>query len=104
RMGDHVLVYGSGTTGLLMAQLAPRAGAAPVTITGINPDRLVTAAQAGIEHRYTSAGDADRAERDVVIDRTGSIAAIEDGLPRVIVGGVFQHFGVAHADATARHP
>ncbi|HEY1615983.1 MAG TPA: zinc-binding dehydrogenase, partial [Streptosporangiaceae bacterium] len=103
RMGDHVLVYGSGTMGLLMAQLAPRAGAASVTVVDVNPDRLVTAAEVGIEHRHTSAGDADRAEWDVVIDCTGSIAAIEDGLPRVMAGGVFQHFGVAPADATARY-
>ena len=103
RMGDHVLVYGSGTMGLLMAQLAPRAGAASVTIVDVNPDRLVTAAEVGIEHRYASAGDADRAEWDVVIDCTGNIAAIEDGLPRVKAGGVFQHFGVAPADATARY-
>ena len=39
----------------------------------------------------------------MVIDCTGSIAAIEDGLPRVMAGGVFQHFGVAPADATARY-
>jgi len=103
RMGDHVLVYGSGTMGLLMAQLAPRAGAASVTVVDVNPDRLVTAAEVGIEHRYPSADDADRAEWDVVIDCTGSIAAIEDGLPRVMAGGVFQHFGVAPADATARY-
>ena len=103
RMGNHVLVYGSGTMGLLMAQLAPRAGAASVTIIDVNPDRLVTAAEVGIEHRYTSAGHADRAEWDVVIDCTGSIAAIENGLPRVMAGGVFQHFGVAPADATARY-
>src|ERR1700730_12519644 len=90
RIADHVLVYGSGTMGLLMAQLAPRAGAASVTITDVNPDRLVTAAQDGIEHRYPSAGDADRAECAVVIDCPGSIAAIEDGPPRVMAGGVFQ--------------
>src|SRR3984893_11959222 len=101
RMGDHVLVYGSGTMGLLMAQLAPRAGAGSVTIIDVNPDRLVTAAQVGIEHRYTSAGDADRAEWDVVIDCTGSIAAIQDGLPRVSAGGGFHHLGAAPPGAHA---
>src|SRR4029077_10661314 len=87
----------------LMAQLAPRAGAASVTVVDVNPDRLVTAAEVGIEHRYTSADDAGRAEWDVVIDCTGSIAAIEDGLPRVMAGGVFQHFGVGPPAATARY-
>ena len=38
----------------------------------------------------------------MVIDCTGVVAAIEDGLTRVRRGGVFQQFGVAPADATAR--
>ncbi len=35
KMGEHYLIYGSGTMGLLMAQLAPRAGAASVTIVDL---------------------------------------------------------------------
>ena len=101
RMGDHVLVYGSGTMGLLMAQLATRAGAASVTIVDLNEDRLNTAAECGIELRYTSADDADREKWDVVIDCTGNIRAIEDGLTRVKPAGFFQDFGVAPADKKA---
>ncbi len=103
RLGDHVLVYGSGTMGLLMAQLAPRTGAASVTIIDVNADRLLTAADVGIEHRFVSADEADRSEWDVVIDCTGNVRAIEDGLPRVKAGGTFQHFGVAAADAAAKY-
>lgn len=103
RIGDHVLVYGSGTMGLIMAQLAPRAGAASVTIVDINERRLLTAAEVGIEHRHTSAEEAERTQWDVVIDCTGNIAAIEDGLRRVKAGGTFQHFGVASADAVGRY-
>ena len=101
RIGDHVLIYGSGTMGLLMAQLAPRTGAASVTIVDINEARLQVAADVGIEHRSTSVDDSDRTEWDVVIDCTGSIRAIEDGLGRVKAGGTFQHFGVAPAEAKA---
>lgn len=101
RMGDHVLVYGSGTMGLLMAQLATRAGAASVTIVDLNEDRLNTAAECGIELRYTSADHADREKWDVVIDCTGNIRAIEDGLTRVKPAGFFQDFGVAPADKKA---
>lgn len=101
RMGDHVLIYGSGTMGLLMAQLAPRAGAASVTVIDINRDRLSAAADVGVEHYHTSADDAERDKWDVVIDCTGNVRAIEDGLRRVKAGGVFQHFGVAPADAVA---
>lgn len=103
RIGDHVLVYGSGTMGLIMAQLAPRAGAASVTIVDTNAERLRTAADVGIEQRFTGADDADRREWDVVIDCTGNVRAIEDGLPRVKAGGTFQHFGVAPTEAKARY-
>ncbi len=103
RIGDHVLVYGSGTMGLLMAQLAPRAGAASVTIVDLNADRLQTAAEVGVKHRVVSADDAELDEWDVVIDCTGSVRAIEDGLGRVKTGGTFQHFGVAPTEARAQY-
>lgn len=101
RIGDHILVYGSGTMGLLMAQLAPRTGAASVTVVDTNPDRLRAAEECGIELRYTTADQADREKWDVVIDCTGNIRAIEDGLARVKPAGYFQNFGVAPADRTA---
>lgn len=103
RLGDHVLVYGSGTMGLLMAQLAPRAGAASVTIVDLNEERLVTATEVGVEQAYTSADEAERGLWDVVIDCTGNIRAIEDGLPRVKPGGTFQHFGVAPTEAVVNY-
>lgn len=103
RMGDHVLVYGAGTMGLLMAQLARIAGAASITVVDLNPDRLTVAAECGIELRYTSADEADRDKWDVVIDATGNIKAIEDAVTRVKPAGYFQDFGVAPADQTARY-
>lgn len=102
RIGDHVLIYGAGTMGLLMAQLATRAGAATVSIIDLNEDRLGVAAECGIELRYTSAGDADREKWDVVIDCTGNLRAIEDAITRVKPAGFFQDFGVAPADGMAK--
>ncbi|MDF2989735.1 MAG: zinc-dependent alcohol dehydrogenase family protein [Microbacterium sp.] len=102
-MGSHYLVYGSGTMGLLMAQLAPRAGAASVTIVDTNPARLEAARELGIVDALTSADDAARDRWDVVIDCTGNIRAIEDGLARVKPGGHFQHFGVAPTEARAEY-
>src|SRR5699024_12609876 len=102
RMGDHVLVYGAGTMGLLMAQLAKIAGAATTTVVDLNPDRLTAAAECGIQWRYTSADEADRDKWDVVIDATGNIRAIEGAITRVKPAGYFQDFGVAPADETAR--
>lgn len=103
KMGEHYLIYGSGTMGLLMAQLAPRAGAASVTIVDINEGRLATAREVGITNTFGNANQAQREKWDVVIDCTGNIRAIEDGLPRVKAGGTFQHFGVAPAEALANY-
>lgn len=102
RLGEHYLVYGAGTMGLMMAQLAPRAGAASVTVVDRNASRLEVAKEVGIELLATSADEMKRAGGyDVVIDCTGVVAAIEDGLKRVRRGGTFQQFGVAPTDAKA---
>lgn len=101
RIGDHVLVYGAGTMGLMMAQLAPRAGAASVTVVDLNEQRLQAAGQVGVERCLTSADEADRSGWDVVIDCTGNIRAIEDGLTRLKPAGYFQNFGVAPTEQTA---
>lgn len=103
KMGEHYLIYGAGTMGLLMAQLAPRAGAASVTVVDLNETRLQAARDVGVENVFARADEAGREKWDVVIDCTGAIPAIEDGLPRVKAGGTFQHFGVAPAEAMANY-
>ena len=51
----------------------------------------------------TSADDLPREYGwSTVVDCTGAVAAIEDGLSRVDRGGTFQAFGVARGDAIAR--
>jgi len=90
--------------GLMMAQLAPRAGAASVTVVDRNPSRLEAAQEVGVEQVTTSADDVRRPGGwDTVIDCTGVVAAIEDGLRRVRRGGTFQQFGVAPTDARATY-
>ena len=102
-MGDHYLIYGAGTMGLMMMELAKRAGAASVSMDDLNPARLQTARELGCSAAVASADELDRPRGwDNVIDCTGVVAAIEDGLPRVIKGGTFQQFGVANEDAVAR--
>lgn len=100
RMGEHYLVYGAGTMGLMMAQLAPRAGAASVSLVDRLPTRLDAARDVGVDAVGRSADDLLRPGGwDVVIDCTGAPAAIEDGLARVRRGGTFQQFGVAATEA-----
>ncbi len=102
RLGEHYLIYGAGTMGLMMAQLAPRAGAASVTVVDRNPDRLRAAREVGIDQLAESAEEVARTGGwDVVIDCTGAVGAIEDGLGRVRRGGTFQQFGVAPTEARA---
>src|SRR5690606_11221712 len=102
RLADHYLVYGAGTMGLIMAELAKRCGAASVSVVDLNPARLETAGQLGGVATATSAEELTRPRGwDVVIDCTGAEAAIQDGLRRVGKGGTFLQFGVASYDTRA---
>jgi 2-desacetyl-2-hydroxyethyl bacteriochlorophyllide A dehydrogenase len=102
QLGGHVLIYGSGTMGLMMLELAKRVGAASVDIIDLNDDRLVTAKQLGVT---SSANSADELEMprgwDLVIDATGNARAIQDGIGRVGKGGTFLQFGVSDYSARA---
>ncbi|MGH3663987.1 MAG: zinc-dependent alcohol dehydrogenase family protein [Micromonosporaceae bacterium] len=102
RLGEHYLVYGAGTMGLMMAQLARHAGAASVSVVDINTGRLEVARQLAADAVARTADEFDRPQGwEVVVDCTGAVPAIEDGLRRVRRGGTFQVFGVAAADAIA---
>jgi 2-desacetyl-2-hydroxyethyl bacteriochlorophyllide A dehydrogenase len=96
QLGAHVLIYGSGTMGLMMLELAKRTGAASVDIVDINSQRLVTAVELGCSAAAVSADELDRPLGwELVIDATGADAAIQDGLSRVAPAGTFLQFGVA---------
>ena len=96
QLGAHVLIYGSGTMGLMMLELAKRTGAASVDMVDVNEERLATARALGCGATATSAGRIERPRGwEVVIDATGNAAAIQDGLERVGKGGTFLQFGVA---------
>ena len=101
-LGSHYLIYGAGTMGLMMLQLAVAAGAASVSVVDLNTDRLQVARTLGADAVATNADEFARPHGwEVVIDCTGAIPAIEDGLTRVRRGGTYQQFGVAPGDATA---
>ncbi|CAM2948039.1 MULTISPECIES: zinc-dependent alcohol dehydrogenase family protein [Streptomyces] len=96
QLGSHVLIYGSGTMGLMMLELAKRTGAASVDIVDLNPDRLATARTLGCSAAAAGADELDRPGGwDLVVDATGNAAAIQDGLGRVAKAGTFLQFGVA---------
>lgn len=96
RPGEHYLIYGAGTMGLMMAALVRTAGAASVSVVDPNEERLAFAESFGVDAAVPDAGRLGRAPGfEVVVDATGVIAAIEDGLGRVRRGGTFLQFGVA---------
>lgn len=102
RLGAHVLIYGSGTMGLMMLELAKRTGAASVDVVDVNPERLATARLLGCDRTAGSAQEIARPRGwEVVVDATGNAAAIQDGLQRVGRGGTFLQFGVADYAARA---
>ncbi|WP_399092626.1 zinc-dependent alcohol dehydrogenase family protein [Streptomyces sp. BBFR2] len=102
RPGEHYLIYGAGTMGLMMAALVRTAGAASVSVVDLNADRLAFAESFGVDAAVTDASALGRAPGfEVVIDATGVVAAIEDGLGRVRRGGTFLQFGVADPARTA---
>jgi threonine dehydrogenase-like Zn-dependent dehydrogenase len=103
KIGDKFLIYGAGTMGLMLLMLAERAGALSVTVVEPNDARRHRAAELGATKALVDAAQLDDTYRfDVVMDATGVIAAIEDGLYRVRPGGTFLQFGVASYRATAK--
>ncbi|GLW47099.1 alcohol dehydrogenase [Streptomyces sp. NBRC 14336] len=102
RLASKVLIYGSGTMGLMMLELAKRTGAASVEVVDVNPERLATAEKLGCTRTALSADELGRPEGwDVVVDATGNAAAIQDGLERVAKAGTFLQFGVSDYATTA---
>ncbi|WP_112265381.1 zinc-dependent alcohol dehydrogenase family protein [Lentzea terrae] len=100
QMASRVLIYGSGTMGLMMLQLGKLTGASSIEVVDLNAERLETAVKLGVSAVAGSANELDRPEGwDVVIDATGNEKAIQDGLGRVAKGGTFLQFGVSDYSA-----
>jgi len=100
QMGNRVLIYGAGTMGLMMLQLAKHAGAVSVEVVDVNTDKLEVARALGCDAAVTNADELGRPYGwELVVDATGNARAIQDGLGRVDRGGTFLQFGVASDSA-----
>jgi 2-desacetyl-2-hydroxyethyl bacteriochlorophyllide A dehydrogenase len=97
--GESTLIVGGGTMGLILAVLLDLRGVGPITVVELDPGRRALApALVGVD----ACGPDDLGDREweLVIDATGSSAAIEASLDRVAPGGTFLVFGVASPHAT----
>jgi D-arabinitol dehydrogenase (NADP+) len=105
RPGSSALVFGAGPTGLLLAQLIARGGAASVTVAASSAFKLTRAEELGIDATYLMdradlAGDraklmaASPGGYDIVVDATGSPAVSEQCVPLTRSGGTVMFYGV----------
>lgn len=109
--GAHVLVFGAGPTGLLMAQLLKKyAGARRVVVAAPSQHKLDLAARHGADltvrldrsdpaaARDTLLADAPSGF-DIVIDATGAIPVLEQAIGLTRSGGTLMVYGMAAEDA-----
>ncbi|MFV0252415.1 MAG: alcohol dehydrogenase catalytic domain-containing protein [Beutenbergiaceae bacterium] len=98
-IGRRVAIFGGGTMGLAMLQLALLAGAASVDVIERAAFKHEAALGLGAQSAVLSAEELDHTW-DVVIDATGNPAAITEGIARTGRGGTFLQFGVSSPQAT----
>lgn len=109
-LGQSVLVMGAGTIGLLVMQLAGRAGAGKVLVTEMVKSRLAMADRLGADGVYNPARDDLRSIKkvtgegpDVVFECTGVEAAMNDALRLVTRGGRVMLVGMSLEPVTLSH-
>ena len=113
RPGSSALVFGAGPTGLLLAQLIARGGAASVTVAASSAFKLKRAEDLGLDatflmDRADLAGDAAKLKAasgggfDIVVDATGSAAVSEQCVPLTRSGGTVMFYGVTEPEDLVR--
>lgn len=109
--GDDVLMFGTGPTGLLLAQLLKHAGAANLVVVASDPRKLAVAQNLGAD--YTVAMDRGNYEVhesklaelfprgfDIIIDATGAQEVIRQMPKFAKHGAKIVIYGVANHDDT----
>jgi D-arabinitol dehydrogenase (NADP+) len=102
--GSDVLLFGAGPTGLLLAQLLKRNGAARLTVAAPTQSKLDLAAARGADHVVRvgrgPASDDPRLRAlapegfDIVIDATGALPVLEQTIELTRTGGTVFVYGV----------
>src|SRR6266516_2042147 len=105
--------FGAGPTGLLLAQLIARGGAASVTVAASSAFKLKRAEDLGLDatflmDRADLAGDAAKLKAasgggfDIVVDATGAAAVSEQCVPLTRSGGTVMFYGVTEPEDLVR--
>ena len=96
--GDHVLLFGAGPTGMILAQLLNHSNAFSVTVAAPSQDKLDILQEYGIKDTVKISRDDVETTRarllrdnpsgfDIVVDATGSAKVAEDALTYLKKGG-----------------
>lgn len=96
--GDHVLLFGAGPTGMILAQLLNHSNAFSVTVAAPSRDKLDILNEYGVKDTVQIKRDDVETTRarllrdnpngfDIVVDATGSAKVAEDGLTYLKKGG-----------------
>jgi 2-desacetyl-2-hydroxyethyl bacteriochlorophyllide A dehydrogenase len=96
--GKKILVWGSGTIGLLTAQFAIALGA-EVHVIGIDNETLVLAKELGVHKIHSEINQLDN-DYDAIIDATNSPSVPGEALSIVEPGGRLVYIGVSGVPST----
>lgn len=107
RPGDDVLMFGTGPTGIVLAQLLRRAGALNLVIVGSDPEKLRLAGRLAAadtilmdrqQHEVHQQAIHQRYDHgfDVVIDATGALEVLQQCPQFARMGGKIVIYGVTH--------
>jgi threonine dehydrogenase-like Zn-dependent dehydrogenase len=101
--GMRVMIWGAGAIGLLHLQVCKRLRGASVTVVDMDALRMHAAVRLGADHGMLFTGDGSdvqaHAPWDIVIDATGSAAAVNAMFKHLRRGGQALVFGVYPAAA-----
>ncbi len=107
--GDHVIILGGGTVGLLLLQLARLSGAAQVVVSELVPSKRQLAEELGADASVDPAAhddavqallDAAGGPADLVVEAAGTEATATIALDLVAPGGTVLFFGVCEEEVS----
>ncbi|KAJ2906950.1 alcohol dehydrogenase GroES-like domain-containing protein [Zalerion maritima] len=106
RLGSHVLMFGAGPTGLMLAQLLRQNGGCQVTIAAPGGLKMELAKSLDAADTYVELSRSNPGEQfeklkadnpygfDIVVEATGSVKILEDAINYVRRGGKLIVYGV----------